>query len=113
MSKPRFDPDQNPHGELASAAIAVAFALRVRGREDDQAAAALLARLGYRARTQLAGSVRVGEKFEAREPETDPPGSFLPAQVSAGGGGRKFEDLEAETPLPPHARIFSPFNRIG
>lgn len=52
-----IDVEHNPHGELASAAIAIAFALRVRGRPDDQAAAQLLARLGTRAVMCLAGEL--------------------------------------------------------
>ena len=47
-------PDTNPFGELASAAIAIAFALRARGRPDDQAAAHLLDQLGSRALMHLA-----------------------------------------------------------
>lgn len=52
-----IDVENNPHAELASAAIAIAFALRARGREDDQAAAQLLDRLGTRALMHLAGEV--------------------------------------------------------
>lgn len=51
------DVEHNPHGELASAAIAIAFAMRVRGRPDDQAAAQLLDRLGTRALMRLAGEL--------------------------------------------------------
>jgi len=54
----RLDPKKLVYGELASAAIAIAFALRVRGREDDQAAAHLLDRLGARALMHLASSVQ-------------------------------------------------------
>lgn len=55
MSK-RLDPA--PFGELASAAIAIAFALRIRGRHDDQPAACLLDQLGSRALMRLAGESR-------------------------------------------------------
>lgn len=47
--------DPQPFGQLASAACAVALALRLRGRKDDQDWAALLDKLGRRAQMCLAG----------------------------------------------------------
>lgn len=58
------DVEHNPHGELASAAIAIAFAMRVRGRPDDQAAAQLLDRLGTQALMRLAGELARGVSEE-------------------------------------------------
>jgi hypothetical protein len=59
-----IDVEHNPHGELASAAIAIAFAMRVRGRPDDQTAAQLLDRLGTRALMRLAGELARGVSEE-------------------------------------------------
>jgi len=47
--------DPQPFGQLASAACAVALALRLRGRKDDQDWATLLDRLGRSAKMYLAG----------------------------------------------------------
>lgn len=49
--------DPRPFGELASAAVAAALAMRLRGRKDDLHWAELLDKLGRRAQMYLAGQV--------------------------------------------------------
>ncbi len=61
--------DPQPFGQLASAACAVALALRLRGRRDDQDWATLLDRLGRQAKMYLAGPV--GRATMGNEPDGD------------------------------------------
>ncbi len=83
------DAEHNPHGELASAAIAIAFALRARGRPDDQAAAQLLDQLGTRALMCLAGELARGVPEEEGSNEFATRSRLGPPEKAPGAGNAK------------------------
>ncbi len=57
--------DTRPFGQLASAALAVSLAMRLRGRKDDLEWARLLDRLGRQVQMYLAGEAGRGATSDA------------------------------------------------